>query len=125
MDGELGSFGRARPHRTGHRFALPFPTQHTRRIPEWVNLNALPIRKGVDVASNVCYLEVSEATEPTAHKGSNMNQRTPHLVVVIDIQTGLTVYTTTYANRNRARRVADRKNLAYGAHRYARKVVFS
>lgn len=38
--------------------------------------------------------------------------------VVIDTRTGQTVYHTTYARRNAARRWADRKDLAYGAVRY-------
>ena len=38
--------------------------------------------------------------------------------VVIDVQTGAIVYRTTYANRIRARRWADRKDLEYGAYRY-------
>ena len=41
---------------------------------------------------------------------------------VIDTRTGKTVYTTTYANRNRARQVRERKNQAFGAYRYACKV---
>lgn len=42
--------------------------------------------------------------------------------VVIDIQTKQVVYRTTYANRNRARRFADRKDLDYGACRYRAQV---
>lgn len=37
---------------------------------------------------------------------------------VIDTKTGQVVYRTTYKDRNRARRFADRKDLEYGAHRY-------
>lgn len=37
---------------------------------------------------------------------------------VIDGQTKKVVFRTTYANRNRARRFADKKDLEYGAHRY-------
>ena len=37
---------------------------------------------------------------------------------VIDGQTKKVVFKTTYANRNRARRFADKKDLEYGAHRY-------
>ena len=38
--------------------------------------------------------------------------------LVIDFRTGRVVYTTTWANRNRARRVAERRNQAYGAYRF-------
>lgn len=38
--------------------------------------------------------------------------------VVIDIRTKQVVYRTTWANRTRARRFADRKDLEYGACRY-------
>lgn len=38
--------------------------------------------------------------------------------VVIDVQTKQVVYRTTWKNRSRARRVADRKDAAYGAVRH-------
>lgn len=38
--------------------------------------------------------------------------------VVVDTHTKLVVYSTTYANRKRARAVADRKDNAYGAVRF-------
>lgn len=42
--------------------------------------------------------------------------------VVIDIKTKQVVYRTTYVNRTRARRWADRQDLAYGACRYRAQV---
>jgi hypothetical protein len=48
---------------------------------------------------------------------------TPYYVV--DLQGGEVVYRTTYANRTRARRWADKKNLEYGAHRYATRYTFT
>lgn len=50
-----------------------------------------------------------------------MDPTTPYLV--IDTRTGKTVYTTTWANRNRARQVRERRNQAFGAYRYACKAV--
>lgn len=38
--------------------------------------------------------------------------------VVRDIRTKQVVYRTTYKNRNRARRFADKKDMEYGAVRY-------
>lgn len=38
--------------------------------------------------------------------------------IVKDTRTGKVVYRTTYKNRTRARRFADRKDLEYGAVRY-------
>lgn len=43
--------------------------------------------------------------------------------VVIDTKTGAIVYRTTYANRTRARRYADRKDNAWGAYRYVCRVL--
>lgn len=37
---------------------------------------------------------------------------------VRDLQGDAIVYSTTYANRKRARNFAEKKNLEYGAHRY-------
>jgi len=42
---------------------------------------------------------------------------------VIDTHTGKVIYKTTYAKRNTARRVAERRNQAYGAYRYACRMV--
>lgn len=43
--------------------------------------------------------------------------------VVIDSHTGAIVYRTTYKNRNRARRWADRKDNEYGGYRYVPRVL--
>ena len=42
---------------------------------------------------------------------------------VVDTHTGKVVYETTYAKRNTARRVAERRNQAYAAYRYACRMV--
>ncbi len=42
---------------------------------------------------------------------------------VLDLHTKQIVFKTTYANRNRARRFADKKDLEYGAHRYSPGVI--
>lgn len=47
---------------------------------------------------------------------SQISPETPY--GVIDSQTKKVVFRTIYANRNRARRFADKKDLEYGAHRY-------
>ena len=55
------------------------------------------------------------------HKGKAMIENS-EAYIIIDIQTGSTVYETTYSKRNVARRKAERMNLKYGAHRYSAKV---
>lgn len=42
---------------------------------------------------------------------------------VIDGQTGKVVFRTTYKNRTKARRFADRKDIDYGAHRYRAQIL--
>ena len=42
-----------------------------------------------------------------------------------DLHTGKVIATYTYAQRNAARRRADKMDLAYGAHRYAACPVFA
>lgn len=53
---------------------------------------------------------------PSAVPTGGISPETPY--GVMDIQTKKIVYKTTYANRNRAKRFADKKDLEYGAHRY-------
>lgn len=45
--------------------------------------------------------------------------------VIVDTKTGGIVYRTTYANRLRARRWADRKDQEWGAYRYASRTEFA
>lgn len=42
--------------------------------------------------------------------------------VVVDCHTGLVVYRTTYKNRKRAWRYADRRDTAYGAVRFSARI---
>lgn len=58
-----------------------------------------------------------------ASRARVLNDETPY--VVIDSRTGFEVYRTTYSNRTRARRLADRKDNTFGAVRFICRPIFS
>jgi len=61
---------------------------------------------------------INTTTETQATQRQTMDINPNELYIVIDFKTSRVVYTTTWANRNQARRVAERRNQDYGAVRY-------
>lgn len=61
-------------------------------------------------------------TQPPANQSAPIDPNTPFNIY--DGHTGQLVKRGIYANRNRLRNLAERKNQEYGSHRYIAKAVF-
>lgn len=82
----------------------------------FVNSNPAGFDSNCSVCGGKHRDSVHGAFDSSARFAATVPPETPY--IVFDSKTGKTVYRTTYKNRNRARRWADRKDLEYGAVRY-------